>query len=130
MGLKNLELLKPANKSKVVINYSVILDYLERNFGKVPDKNNLKYVPSFILYVCCCVEEAYSNKKNLENTKVNKKEEVLKLIGEFIKSNLTEQDKKLISEIIEDLHSSRRIKKVSYLAKGIFWLSKFFLKSE
>lgn len=130
MGLKNLELLKPANKSKVVVNSTVILEYLERNFGKVSDKNNLKYLPSFILYVCCCVEETYSNKKNVENTKVNKKEEVLKLIAEFIKVQLNEQDKKLICEIIEDLHSSRRIKKVSYLSKSLFWLSKFFLKSE
>ena len=82
----------------------------------------------FILYVCCCVEETYANKKNIENGKVNKKEEVLKLIGEFIKVPLNEQDKKLIFEIIEDLHSSRRIKKVSFISKSIFWLSKFFLK--
>ena len=130
MGLKNLELLKPGNKSKVVVNSSVILEYLERNFGKIPDKVNLKYLPSFILYVCCCVEEAYSNKKNIENTKINKKDEVIKLIAEFIKANLSEQDKKQITEIIEDLHSSRRIKKVSYLSKGVFWLTKFFLKEK
>jgi hypothetical protein len=130
MGLKNLELLKPANKSKVVANSAIILEYLERNFGKVQDKPSLKHLPSFILYVCCCVEETYSNKKNIENTKVNKKDEVLKLICEFIKVQLNEQDKKLISDIIEDLHSSRRIKKVSYLSKSLFWLSKFFLKHE
>jgi hypothetical protein len=129
MGLKNLDLLKPSNKSKVVVNSSVILEYIENNFGKIQDKQSLKYLPSFILYICCCVEETYSNKKNIENSKVNKKDEVIKLISEFIKVQLNEQDKKLISEIIEDLHSSRRIKKVSYLSKSLYWLSNFFLKS-
>ena len=130
MGLGNLKLLKPGNKSKVVVNASVISEYLDKNFGKVQDKNSLKYLPSFILYICCCVEEAYSNKNNIENTKVNKKDEVLKLIADFIKVTLSDQDKKQITEIIEDLHSSRRIKKVTYLSKGVFWLTKFFLRKE
>lgn len=129
MGLKNLELLKPANKSKVIVNSSIILEYLEKNFGKVQDKASLKYLPSFILYVCCCVEETYANKKNVENSKVNKREEVIKIIVDFIKVNLTEPDKKQIIEIIEDLHSSGRITKVSYISKSVFWLSKFFLKN-
>ncbi len=126
MGLKNLELLKPSNKSKVILSSSVILEYLEKNYGKVPDKASLKFIPSFILYICCCVEEAYANKKNIENAKVNKKDEVFKLIDEFLKLKLTEQDKKQITEIIEDLHSSGRIKKVSYISKSIYWLSSFF----
>ena len=130
MGLKNLELLKPANKSKVIACAPVILEYVERHYGKVQDKVSLKYLPSFILYVCCCVEETYANKKKIENTKVNKKEEVLKFIAEFIKVPLNEQDKKIIGEIIEDLHSSRRIKRVSFLQKTLFIVAKFFLKKD
>ncbi len=130
MGLKNLELLKPENKSKVVVSSSIILEYLEKNFGKVQDKNSLKFLPSFILYVCCCVEESYANKNNIENTKINKKDEVIKLISEFLKCAINEPEKQIIYEIIEDLHSSRRIKKVSYLSKSLFWLSKFFLKNQ
>ena len=128
MGFKNLALIKPTTKSKVIQGTQFILEQIETNYSKFPNKADLKYLPSFILYVCCLVEEAYSNKKNLENGKVNKKEEVFKIIIEFIKVNLTEQDKKLISEIIEDLHTSGRIKKVSYLTKTFFHLSNVFLK--
>ena len=126
MGFQNLALVKPKTKSKVIQGTQFILEQIETNYTKIPNKADLKYLPSFILYVCCLVEEAYSNKKNLENGKLNKKEEVFKIIVEFIKANLTETDKKLISEIIEDLHTSGRIKRVSYLTKTFFHLSKVF----
>ena len=127
MGFQNLSLIKPTTKVKVFQGSQFILEQLENHFGKVPNKQDLKYLPSFILYVCCLVEEAYSNKSNLENSKVNKKDEVLKLIIEFLKVNLNDHDKKVISEIIEDLHTSKRIKKASYLTKTLFILSKVFL---
>lgn len=127
MGFKNLSLIKPTTKVKVVQGAQFILEQLETNYGKLPNKQDLKYLPSFILYVCCLVEEAYSNKNNLENGKLNKKDEVLKLVSEFIKIPLSEPDKKLIGEIIEDLHTSKRIKKVSYLSKTLYLLSKVFL---
>lgn len=129
MGFKNLSLVKPKTKSKVIQGTQFILEQIEENYSKIPNKAELKFLPSFILYVCCLIEEAYSNKKNLENGKVNKKEEVFKIIVEFIKSNLTDQDKRLIGEIIEDLHTSGRIKRVSYLSKTFHLLSSVFLKS-
>ena len=127
MGFKNLSLIKPQTKSKVIQGTSFILEQLEANYSKLTNKAELKYLPSFILYVCCLVEEAYSNKRNLENGKLNKKEKVFEIMVEFLKSTLTDQDKRLIGEIIEDLHTSRRIKKVSYLSKTFFHLSSFFL---
>lgn len=127
MGYSNLTLVKPDKKSKVIQGAQFILEQIETNYSKVPNKSELKYLPSFILYVCCLIEEAYSNKKNLENSKLNKKDEVFKIMNEFIKISLTEPDKKIISEIIEDLHTSGRIKKVSYLTKTFFCLSKVFL---
>lgn len=127
MGFKNLALIRPTTKVKVVQGAQFILEQLDTNYGKLQNKQDLKFIPSFILYVCCLVEEAYSNKNNLENGKLNKKDEVLKLISEFLKVPFTEQDKKLIGEIIEDLHTSKRIKKVSYLSKTLFLLSKVFL---
>ena len=127
MGYQNLSLIKPSTKVKVFQGSQFILEQLENHFVKVPNKQDLKYLPSFILYVCCLVEEAYSNKSNLENSKVNKKDEVLKLIIEFLKVNFNDHDKKVITEIIEDLHTSKRIKKASYLTKTLFILSKVFL---
>lgn len=127
MGFQNLALVKPKTKSKVIQGTQFILEQIENNYSKIPNKADLKYLPSFILYICCLVEEAYSNKGNLENGKVNKKDEVFKIINEFLKTPLSEQDKKLITEIIEDLHTSKRIKRVSYLTKTFFHLSKVFL---
>ncbi len=127
MGLKSIGLIKPSNKAEAMIRFADILKCIENKFGKVSDKSTLKLVTSFILYVACAVEEAYSNKRKIENKKINKKDEVFKLISEFTKCNLNENEKKQISDIIEDLHSSGRIKKVSYISKSVYWLSSFFL---
>ena len=127
MGFQNLALVRPSTKSKVIQGTQFILEQIDTNYSMIPNKSDLKYLPSFILYICCLIEEAYSNKRNLENGKVNKKDEVYKIITEFTKVNLTEQDKKLIGEIIEDLYTSKRIKRVSYLTKTFFCLSKVFL---
>jgi hypothetical protein len=126
MPLKNLTQIKPTNKSKVISGNASILEHIETHFGKVTNKQDLKTMPSFILFVCCLVEEAYSSKHNKENGKLNKKEEVLKLITTFVSMPLTEPEKKIISEIIEDLHSSNRIKKYLPYQIHFLWLSNFF----
>jgi len=127
MGISNLKLIKPKNKAKTIQTFGDIQDFLTETYKDIPDKTQLKYLVSFILFVCCLVEEAYS-KNTPENKKISKKDEVFNHINKFLTLQLNEQDKKIIGEIIEDLHSSRRIKKVSYLSKSLFWLSKFFLK--
>lgn len=129
MPLKNLNQIKPTNKSKVISGSASILEHIEAHFGKVVNKQELKTMPSFILFVCCLVEEAYSSKNNKENGKLNKKEEVLKLIHTFLTTPLTEPEKKAISDIIEDLHSSNRIKKVSTVSNTFYMVINFFLKN-
>ncbi len=131
MPLKNLGLIKPKNKSKVISGSVAILEQIEAHFGKVQNKTELKQMPSFILFVCCLVEEAYSSKHNKENQNINKKDEVLKIIQSFVSSSsqFTEQEQNQIGEIIEDLHSSHRIKKVSSLVKTFYLVTKFFLKN-
>ena len=129
MGYSNLSLIKPGKtKLKTLQGATFILEQLEAHFGKVVCKSELKFMPSFILYVCCLVEEAYSDKRNIENGKISKKDEVIKTMNEFLKVTLNDQDKKVITEIIEDLHSSRRIKRVSYATQLLFHVSRFFLK--
>lgn len=128
MPISNLGLIKPTNKCKVVQSTQAILDAINEHFGKHTNKQELKTLPSFILYVCCLVEEAYASKSNRDNEKVDKKEEVLKVIGQFLSQTLSDPDKAIITNIIEDLHSSNRIKKVSYLSKTLFYVFKLFLK--
>lgn len=129
MTLKNLSLIKPVNKSKTVQGTALILEQIESHFGKVVNRLELKYMPSFILYVCCLIEEGYASKNNLENGKVNKKEKAIEIMREFLRTNFSADDLRVIGEIIEDLHSSKRIRKVSYLNRTFFFLSKVFLKS-
>lgn len=127
MGVSNLKLLKVKRKAKTIQTAKEIQDFILEMFGDVADKNELKYLISFIELVCCAIEEAYS-KKTVENKKVCKKDEALSHIAKFLNIALTEQDKKTITGIIEDLHSSGRIKKVSYLHKTVFMFAKLFLK--
>ncbi len=127
MGISNLKNIKPKNKAKVIATFGDIQEYLNDTYSDVADKSSLKYVVSFILFVCCLVEEAYA-KKSIQNKKIDKKEEVYKHIEKFLAVALNPQDKNIISEIIEDLHSSRRIKKISFLQKTVLILAHIFLK--
>jgi hypothetical protein len=127
MGLDNLKHIKPKNKAKILKTANDIQIYLNDTYSDIPDKSSLKYVVSFILFVCCLVEEAYSKNK-IENKKVNKKDEVFNHISKFLNVSLNDQDKTIIGEIIEDLHSSQRIKKVSLLQKFTFFIASKFLK--
>ena len=125
MGFKNLKLIKPTTKSRVIQSPQFILDQLETHFGKVQVKADLKFVPSFILYVCCLIEEAYSNKDYKK--KINKLDELFKILEQFFSIQLNIQERNVITEIVEDLNTSKRIKKVSYLSKSFFYISNFFL---
>lgn len=127
MGISNLKHIKPINKAKNISNFSDIQNYLNDTYVDVADKTSLKYLVSFILFVCCLVEEAYA-KKSIQNKKMDKKEEVYKHIEKFLAVALNPQDKNIIGEIIEDLHSSRRIKRVSFLQKTVLILAHIFLK--
>jgi hypothetical protein len=129
MGVSNLKLLKPKNRAKVIQTFGEIQSFIAEIYGDIPDKSELKYLTSFIELVCCAIEEAYS-KPTIENKKVSKKDEAFNQISKFLNIKLTEDDKKFIGNIIEDLHSSRRIKKVSYLQRTVFLLAKFFLKKD
>ena len=128
MGFKNLSKIKPKHKAKLLIGPQNILEQIELNFGKVADRNALKLIPSFVEFVGCLIEEAYTSHSNVDKKKINKKEELLKAIADFTKTNLTEQEKKQLSEIIEDLHTSGRFKKFSYLSQIFFQLLKPLLK--
>ena len=129
MGVSNLKLVKPKNKAKTIQTFGDIQEFLTDTYKDIPDKSQLKYLVSFILFVCCLVEEAYA-KNTPENKKISKKDEVFNHISKFLNVALNEQDKKIIGEIIEDLHSSRRIKRVSFLQKTLFIVAKFFLKKD
>lgn len=126
MGLKQIQLVKPKSIALNIASFNEIQSYIADIYKDVPDKSRLKFLSSFILFVSCVIEEAYLP-RDRANRKVDKKEEVIKHIATFLGGTLNEEDKRVIGDIIEDLHSSRRIKRVSFLAKTIFTIGSFFL---
>jgi RecG-like helicase len=126
MGLKQIQLVKPKSIALNIASFNEIQSYIADIYKDVPDKSRLKFLSSFILFVSCVIEEAYLP-RDRANRKVDKKEEVLKHIATFLGGTLSEEDKRVIGDIVDDLHSSRRIKRVSFLAKTLFTIGSFFL---
>lgn len=129
MGKHSFKLVKPKLQAETVANKTDIDSYIKSVYEAVSDKQSLKFLPSFILFVCCVVEEAYS-KRSVHQRKIDKREETLKHISTFLGFTLSEADKNIIVAIIEDLHSSNRIKRVSMVSKIIFTIGSFFLKQD
>jgi hypothetical protein len=129
MGKTSMKLVKPKLQALAVTDKTEIDSYIKSVYEGIHDKQSLKFLPSFILFVCCVVEECYS-KRSVHQTKINKRDEVLQHISAFLTTTLNDHDKNIISAIIEDLHSSGRIKKVSRVQKMIFTIGSFFLKKD
>ena len=129
MGSQNLSLIKPTSKSKTIQGHSLILQEVKKHYDMLPNKHTLLYVPSFLLYIASLIEECYKNKRNLDNGKVDKKNELFLIVGEFLNVSLTEEQRRIISEIVEDLHSSNRIKPFRIHSQLFHHVSKFFLKT-
>lgn len=128
MGKSTMRMIKPKLQAETITNKTEIDNYIKSVYDGIVDKSTLKYLPSFILFVCCVVEECYS-KRSVHQSKINKKDEVLQHIAVFLNQALSESDKNIVGAIIEDLHSSKRIKRVSLVQKVIFTIGNFFLKS-
>ena len=122
MGLKQIQLIKPKSVAKSIVSHTEIQSYINEMYKDVADKNRLKYLSSFILFICCVIEECYQKDK-----KIDKKNEVMKHIETFLGVQLKDQDRQIITDIIEDLHSSRRIKRVAFIQKALFTIGSFFL---
>jgi hypothetical protein len=127
MGKTSMKLVKPKLQALAVTDKSEIDNYILSVYEGITERQSLKFLPSFILFVCCVVEECYS-KRSVHHSKIDKRAEVLKHIASFLSVQLSESDQKIISSIIEDLHSSKRIKRVSMVQKVIFTIGSFFLK--
>lgn len=132
MGKKSMHLVKPKLEASSIMDKTEIDKYIRDVYSGIiynekADRKTLKFLPSFILFVCCCVEECYS-KKTIHTSKIDKLAEVIYHIDTFLQEGLTDEDRQIICRIIEDLHSSGRIKRISMVQKFIFHIGNFFLK--
>ena len=68
MGKSTMRMIKPKLQAETITNKTEIDNYIKSVYDGIVDKSTLKYLPSFILFVCCVVEECYS-KRSIHQSK-------------------------------------------------------------
>ena len=117
-------LIKPKNYLKTLILIRDISMLLRDKLKDIDLEKNILN-PDIILYICNILENSY-NKKNVADKKINKKQVVIDIIKNLI-PNVSPDVLLQIDTLIEHLHSSGSIIKISTIMK-MFHLSKFFFQ--
>lgn len=105
-----LKLVKPVNSLLLQQQIIQISSHIKKEFDGMnnEDFTKLKNDEQFILHICEIVENIFTDKR----MKKRKKELVLKIIENLI-HEINDDDKHIISDKIEFLHSNNVIKQVS-----------------
>ena len=102
-------LVKLSGASSVEVLIADIVSFVNENIKKQsPDKID----PSLLRFICNIVENSY-NKKDVVDKKIDKKKVVLDVYLVLKPQCNNVEDKNIISNLIEDLHTSQQIVKVS-----------------
>ena len=102
-------LVKVSGSSSIDILIGEIVAFVNANIKKVsPDKID----PSLLRFLCNIVENSY-NKKDVVDYKIDKKKIVLDVYIILKPQCNNVEDKNTINNLIEDLHTSEQILKVS-----------------
>lgn len=99
-------LLKPKNALRLLVKTKEMIEHLKKEWEGL-DLTKLKFNADLIERVCCLVESEFD--KNIY--KVDKKDKVFEILAGFIA--LSEEDKRVIGDLIEHLHATGRIRAVS-----------------
>ena len=104
-------LVKLSCSSSVEVLIVEIVDFVKGNVSQIsPDKID----PSLLRFLCNIVENSY-NKKDVVDSKVNKKQIVIDVYIILKPQCNNQYDKNILDKLIEDLHTSKQILKVSRL---------------
>jgi len=106
---KVLENIGPTGSIKTDTFVLEIIKALSESIKGVPFLSEQKYNPDFLLMVCTILESVFKHSKS---NKVDKFLMLLKVL-EGIFTTLTEVDKRVIKNIVEHLHSTKQIVKVT-----------------
>jgi hypothetical protein len=102
-------LVKLSGTASVDVLINEIINYVNENVKKIsPDKIDL----SLLRFLCNVVENSY-NKKDVVDGKVNKKKVVIDVYIVLKPQCNNQEDKNILDKLIEDLHTSKQILKVS-----------------
>jgi hypothetical protein len=120
--MESLKLVKPMNSLLLQQQILKIITHVKKEFDGI-DFATLKNDEQFILHVCEIVENIFTEKR----IKKRKKEFVLKIIIGII-VDITDNDRRVIEEKIEFLHSNNVIKKVPIHTKAWNNITSVFAK--
>jgi hypothetical protein len=94
--------------------------------SSIGDLNSLKRDLEFLLYICRCVETEASEYKGKD--KLDKKEVVKNIVVRLFPELNNSQDLDFIDRSIDFLHSNKRIKGISRLAKVAGYVGDYFVR--
>jgi len=109
------------NKLKSHNIYYTLINQISDLITKIPEFNKLRCETELVRTVCNMIENSNIPKNNLDGLKIDKKQLVLDCLQRVF--NYNEQEKQIISAMIDFLISNKFVKKLSY-----YKLSKNFLK--
>lgn len=99
---------------------------IEDKVKSLPNHTDLRLHPELILLCCQLVENSVSNNKKL---KLDKKQLVIDVLSKIFTYNIN--DKKQAEEVIEFLHSAKKIHRVKLIVKighlVLDWIQRKFL---
>ena len=102
-------LVKLNGSSSVELLIGEIVNFVKENIKKVsPDKID----PSLLRFICNLIENSY-NKKDILDNKIDKKKIVIDVYITLKPQANNAEDKLLLEKMVEDLHSTKQILKVS-----------------
>ena len=104
-------LVKQSGSSSIDSLIGEIVDFVKENIKKLSTD---KIDPSLLRFICNVIENSYT-KKNVTDYKIDKKKVVIDVYIILKPSANNEDDRQMLDKLIEDLHSSGQILKVSRL---------------
>jgi hypothetical protein len=118
-------LVKPENSLKVKKLVADISNVVKEQLKDIP-LDNQKIDPDIILFIANQIENSFDKSKSVSHEKINKKDIFIQILKKVIPS-IQPHEEQIILSILEHLHSSGMIKKITSwrFVKGI---SRFLFK--
>jgi hypothetical protein len=124
MSHTNLELVKLKRSVEKIKSESDLIVEIISLLNQIPNVSQLLKDPELILYICNLIE----NNSYCGNKKLDKKDIAVKIVIQLNPTMNNDSDVSLIKNMIDFLHSNRKIKKLSEVKKygGLIlnWLKK------
>lgn len=127
MDLSIIQDIKPKNALMFSITICKIANLITDELRGMTkeDINKLKYDEEFLCNVCSIVENVFTDKKG----KLRKKEFVIEILKKVI-NNITDEDKLIIGNKIEFIHSNELIRQIKTSEKLFNLLIRFLFKKD